>query len=83
MEDSQYNSQIEKIATLLTDEKISPDEQDEQKLQKFFDFAKNEFNLSEENAKTIVYEALLYLKLHSSDSADPLQEGDKFGVGFS
>jgi len=30
-----------------------------------------------------VYEVLLYLKIKNSDSIDPLQEGDKFGAGFS
>ncbi len=32
MDESEYNSQIEKIASLMTDDKLSSDEQDPQKL---------------------------------------------------
>ena len=83
MTESEYNKQIEKIATLMTDDKISTDEQDPKKLNKYHDFAKQNFELDDEAALQLVYESLLFLKLKESDSLDPLQEGDKFGAGFS
>jgi hypothetical protein len=73
MNDSQYNSQIEKMASVILEDKISLDEQDESKLKKYHDLAK----------KQLVNEAFLYLKLKGSESADPLQHGDEFGAGFS
>lgn len=83
MSDIQYNSQIEKIASAILEDKISLDEQDENKLKKYQDLAKKQFNLQDESAVQIVNEAFLYLKLKGSDSADLLQQGDQFGAGFS
>ena len=83
MDESVYNSQIEKIATMITEDNLSIDEQDPKKLEKYHEYAKTNFNLNDESALQLVYEALLYLKLKNSDSVDPLQEGDKFGAGFS
>ena len=83
MSNSQYDSQIEEISSMLLADKISLDEQDENKLKKYQDFAKKQFHLDEEPAAQIVNEAFLYLKLKGSDSADPLQNGDQFGAGFS
>jgi len=83
MNDSQYNSQIEKIASVILKDKISLDEQDDNKLKKYHDLAKKQFHLQDESAVQLVNEAFLYLKLKGSDSADPLQHGDQFGAGFS
>ena len=83
MSDSEYNSKIEKIASLIIHDNISVDEQDTKKLQKYYDFVKTNFNLEGEEAIQIVNEAFLYLKLKNSGDVDPLQDGDKFGVGFS
>ncbi len=83
MNDSQYNSQIEKIASAILKDKISLDEQDDSKLKKYHDLAKKQFHLQDESAVQLVNEAFLYLKLKGSDSADPLQHGDQFGAGFS
>ena len=83
MNDSEHNSQIEKLASVMLNDKLSPDEQDSNKLKKYHDFAKTSFKLTDESAMQLVYETLLYLKLKNSDAGDPLQEGDKFGVGFS
>ncbi len=83
MDESEYNSQIEKLASLMVDDKLSLDEQDPKKLKKYHDYAKINFKINEEAALQLVYEALLYLKLKNLDSLDPLQEGDKFGAGFS
>ncbi len=83
MSDIKYNSQIEKIASAILEDKTSLDEQDENKLKKYIDLAKRQFNLQDEPAAQIVNEAFLYLKLKGADSADPLQHGDQFGAGFS
>ena len=83
MNNSAHNSQIEKIAKLIVSDKISLDEQDQQKLKKYYDYAKKQFQMTEENAVQLVNEAFLYLKLKSYDSIDPLQYGDQFGAGFS
>ena len=82
MSDS-YNFQIEKIASLITQDKTLLDEQDLAKLQKYVDFAKKNYNLKDEAAMQLVNEAFLYLKLKSAENIDPLQEADKFGAGFS
>ena len=83
MNDSDYNSQIEKIATLIIQDKISLDEQNPEKLQKYYDYVKNSFKIEGDAATQLVNEAFLYLKLKASGDVDPIQEGDKFGAGFS
>jgi len=83
MGESEYNSQIETIASLITADNLPIDEQDLKKLQKYREYAIKNFNLSDNVALQIVYDALLYLKLKESSDFDPLQEGDKFGGGFS
>ena len=83
MSESNYNSQIEQVAKLMEQDNVSPDEQDPQKFEKYHEFAKNEFSIDDEASVQLIYEALLYLKLKNSESADPMQDGDKFGVGFS
>jgi len=67
----------------MSEDKLSPDEQDPNKLKKYHDFVKINFKISDEAALQLVYEALLYFKLQNVDAGDPLQETDKFGVGFS
>ena len=83
MEEKQHNAQIEKIAIMLTDDSVSVDEQDPQKLQKYKDQTVSDCNITEDEAIKIVYEALLYLKLKNSSGVDPIQKGDQFGAGFS
>ena len=83
MEESKYNSLIEKIATMIENDGVSVDEQNVHKLQKYKEYVKSNSNLSDDDSMEIVYESLLYLKLKNSDSGDPLQKGDEFGAGFS
>lgn len=83
MNESKYNSQIEKISLIIVEDNTSLDEQDPAKLQKYYDFVKKHFHMDEESAIQLVNEAFLYLKLKKSDSIDPLQHGDEFGAGFS
>lgn len=82
MSTSDRDSKIEQIASQIVADKISLDEEDPAKLKKYYDYAKNNFQLNEDDATSLVNEAFLYLKMKGSDF-DPLQEGDKFGVGFS
>ena len=83
MDENQYNSLIEKIATMMEKDGLSVDEQNAQKLQKYKDYVKSNSNLNDEDTIKLVYETLLYLKLKNLDSGDPLQKGDEFGAGFS
>jgi len=83
LKESEYNSQIEQVALLITGDKISVDEHDPKKLQKYYDFARKNFQLDDESAVQLVNEAFLYLKLKTADSVDLLQHGDEFGAGFS
>ena len=82
MSNSEHDSQIESIAAQIISDKVSLDEQSPEKLQKYYDYVKTNYNIKGEDAVLLVNEAFLYLKLKSADF-DPLQEGDKFGAGFS
>jgi hypothetical protein len=83
MNDEQHNLQIEKVANMMLEDNISLDEQDSDKLQKYKEQTISDFDLNEDDALKIVYEALLYLKLKNSEGTDPIQKGDQFGMGFS
>lgn len=83
MDDDQRNLQIEKIATMMVEDKISEDEQDPEKLQKYKQKTISDCNFDEDEAMKLVYEALLYLKLKNSGDTDVIQKGDQFGAGFS
>jgi hypothetical protein len=83
MDENQYNSLIEKIATMMEHDELSIDEQNTQKLQKYKEHVNSNSNLNDDDAMKLVYESLLYLKLKNLDSGDPLQKGDEFGAGFS
>lgn len=83
MNEEQHNLQIEKIAKNMLDDKISIDEQDPSKLQKYKEQTISDCGLSDGDALKLTYEALLYLKLKNSDGSDPIQKGDQFGAGFS
>ena len=83
MSEDDYNKKIETIANQILQDKTSLDEQDPQKLQKYHDYAKTNYNMENEQATQIVNEAFLYLKLKESKDVDPIKEGDQFGAGFS
>ena len=83
MNESEYNLEIEKIATMITQDGVSVDEQDTSKLEKYKEQVKSDCDLDDQESIDLVYEALLYLKMQGSDSIDPLQKGDQFGAGFS
>jgi hypothetical protein len=83
MSDEEHNSRIEKISSLIEQDHTSLDEQNPKKLQKYVDFAKKNYNLSQYDSIQLVNEAFLYLKLKNAKDYDPLQQADKFGAGFS
>ena len=83
MEESEHNLRIEKIAELILSDNISLDEQDQNKLRKYHDFAKQNYGLDQDAASDLVNEAFLYLKLKHAPDIDPLTKGDEFGAGFS
>jgi len=83
MNEEQQNSEIEKIANLMVHDGISPDEQDETKLEKYKNLIKEDFSLDDDSSMKLVYETLLYRKLKNSDSGDILEKGNDFGAGFS
>jgi len=83
MDDSQQNSEIEKIANLMVHDNLSADEQDVSKLEKYKNQIKEDCGLDDENAMKLVYETLLFRKLKNSDSGDLLEKGNDFGAGFS
>ena len=81
MEETEHNSRIEKIAEMILSDNISLDEQN--KLKKYHDFAKQNYGLEQDAASELVNEAFLYLKLKQAPDIDPLTKGDEFGAGFS
>lgn len=83
MDESQQNSEIEKIANLMVHDDISPDEQDVLKLEKYKNQIKEDCNLDDEEAMNLVYETLLFRKLKNSDSGNVIEKGNEFGAGFS
>lgn len=83
MSEDEYNQKIENLANQIIQDKTSVDEQDPQKLQRYYDYVKTNYNLEGEQAVQLVNEAFLYLKLKESQDGDPIKEGDQFGAGFS
>ena len=83
MSEEEYNSRIVKIAEQITKDDTSLDEQNPEKLQRYYNYVKNNYKLEGEPATQIVNEAFLYLKLKNSKDVDPIKEGDQFGTGFS
>ena len=83
MDEEQQNSEIEKIANLMIHDGVSPDEQDELKLEKYKNIIKEDCSLDDDSSMKLVYETLLYRKFKNSDSGDILEKGTDFGAGFS
>ena len=83
MEESEHNSRIEKIAAMILSDNISLDEQKQEVLKKYHDFAKENYHLDQDSASELVNEAFLYLQLKQAPDIDPLTKGDQFGAGFS
>ena len=82
MNDSERNSIVLRIATKIQQDGIPYDEQSQSVLEQYIKHAIS-LGVPELEAPDIVGESFLYLQMQNSPNEDPLQKGDKFGVGFS
>lgn len=83
MDEAQRNSEIEKIANEMIHDNISLDEEDQAKLDPYKNLVKEDCNVDDAEAMDLVYEALLYRKLKTTESGDILEKSGDFGAGFS
>lgn len=83
LDDNHRNIIIEEVSSKISNDGVSLDEQQESVLKKYHDFVKSKFNVDDTVAKEITNEAFIYLKMKNAGDVDPLQDGDKFGAGFS
>ena len=60
MDELEYNSQIEKLASLMVDDKLSPDEQDPNKLKKYHDYAKIHYLVRKEEGTHQIFSSETY-----------------------
>ena len=82
MDDNFRNECIDKIASKISDEKISavdPSPENIVYLQKFA----ITLGVDISNTEEIVNEAFLYIAMKNAKDIDPLTKGDEFGAGFS
>ena len=82
MNDSERNSIVLRIATKIQQDGTPYDEQSQSVLEQYIKYAIS-LGVPESDAPEIVGESFLYLQMQDSPNEDPLQKGDKFGVGFS
>ena len=82
MNDSERNGIVLRIATKIQQDGTSYDEQNQSVLEQYIKYAMS-LDVPESEAPEIVGESFLYLQMQDSSNEDPLQKGDKFGVGFS
>ena len=82
MNDSERNSIVLRIATKIQQDGTSYDEQNQSVLEQYIKYVIS-LGVPESEAPEIVGESFLYLQMQESPNEDPLQKGDKFGVGFS
>ena len=82
MEDNFRNECIDKIASKISDEKISADEPSPENLVYLQKFAIT-LGVDISNTEEIVNEAFLYIAMKNAKDIDPLTKGDEFGAGFS
>ena len=80
MDDNFRNECIDKIASKISDEKISADEPSPENLVYLQKFAIT-LGVDISNTEEIVNEAFLYIAMKNAKDIDPL--GDEFGAGFS
>ena len=82
MDDNFRNECIDKIASKISDEKISADEPSPENLIYLQKFAIT-LGVDISNTEEIVNEAFLYIAMKNAKDIDPLTKGDEFGAGFS
>ena len=54
MDEAEHNSRIEKIAEMILSDNISLDEQEQNKLKKYHDLAKQNYGLDQDEASELV-----------------------------
>ena len=82
MNDSERNSIVLRIATKIQQDGTPYDEQNQSVLEQYIKYVIS-LGVPESEAPEIIGESFLYLQMQDSPNEDPLQKGDKFGVGFS
>jgi|TARA_Y100000766_G_scaffold103414_1_gene88580 hypothetical protein len=82
LDDNFRNECIDKIASKISDEKISADEPSPENLVYLQKFAIT-LGVDISNTEEIVNEAFLYIAMKNAKDIDPLTKGDEFGAGFS
>ena len=82
MDDNFRNECIDKIASKISDEKISADDPSPENLVYLQKFAIT-LGVDISNTEEIVNEAFLYIAMKNAKDVDPLTKGDEFGAGFS
>ena len=82
MNDTERNGVVLRIAAKIQQDGTSHDEQNQSVLEQYIKYAMS-LGIPESEAPDIVGESFLYLQMQNSPNEDPLQKGDKFGVGFS
>nr|AIF03361.1 hypothetical protein [uncultured marine thaumarchaeote KM3_164_C03] len=82
MDDNFRNECIDKIASKISDEKISADQPSPENLVYLQKFAIT-LGVDISNTEEIVNEAFLYIAMKNAKDIDPLTKGDEFGAGFS
>jgi len=82
LDDNFRNECIDKIASKISDEKISVDEPSPENLVYLQKFAIT-LGVDISNTEEIVNEAFLYIAMKNAKDIDPLTKGDEFGAGFS
>ena len=82
MDDNFRNECIDKIASKISDEKISADEPSPENLVYLQKFAIT-LGVDISNTEEVVNEAFLYIAMKNAKDIDPLTKGDEFGAGFS
>ncbi|GIT55199.1 MAG: hypothetical protein Ct9H300mP17_03580 [Candidatus Nitrosopelagicus sp.] len=82
MDDNFRNECIDKIASKISDEKISADDPSPENLVYLQKFAIT-LGVDISNTEEIVNEAFLYIAMKNAKDIDPLTKGDEFGAGFS
>lgn len=83
MDGAARDAEIEKLANLMVHDGVPADEQDASRLAGYAEAAAADCGLGEAEAMELVYEALLYRKLRTSESGNILDRGGQFGAGFS
>jgi len=82
LDDNFRNECIDKIASKISDEKISADQPSPENLVYLQKFAIT-LGVDISNTEEIVNEAFLYIAMKNAKDIDPLTKGDEFGAGFS